>query len=177
MGATLAKAAGVDQRGKVRHKGQVSPSFNGQDENLLSSRCRFDSGRGHHTSLCCAELRVAGHFFFIFSLCFILHYDYYFFIQKKDSVLAWFCTYLIRSVNFPKQTYVGKTDRTMKIRLAEHNAGLSIHTKKYLPWKLECCVMFCDLERALAFEDYLKGGSGQAFAKRHLWRKQENSHE
>ncbi len=44
--------------------------------------------------------------------------------------------YILRSVNFPKQTYRGYTE-DLKARIKAHNAGKSTHTAKYLPWELE----------------------------------------
>ncbi len=43
--------------------------------------------------------------------------------------------YLIRSINFPDQTYIGFSE-DLKQRIADHNAGKSTHTAKYAPWKL-----------------------------------------
>lgn len=63
--------------------------------------------------------------------------------------------------------YVGTTDNVER-RLAEHNAGKSIHTNKHTPWRLKSSVAFVDRSRAEAFERYLKSHSGRAFAKRHL---------
>jgi predicted GIY-YIG superfamily endonuclease len=57
----------------------------------------------------------------------------------------------------------------LKARLAEHNAGGSPHTSKYVPWKIAVAVYFADGSKAHAFERYLKHGSGHAFARRHLW--------
>jgi putative endonuclease len=53
-------------------------------------------------------------------------------------------------------------------RFAEPNAGKSIHTSKYKPWRLVTYVAFSDELKAASFERYLKPGSGHAFAKRHL---------
>lgn len=63
--------------------------------------------------------------------------------------------------------YVGRTN-AIDHRLLEHNAGESVHTNKYKPWKLMTYVCFDDKEKAIAFERYLKSGSGRSFAKRHL---------
>jgi|ERR1700722_3981446 GIY-YIG catalytic domain-containing protein len=41
--------------------------------------------------------------------------------------------YILRSINFPKQEYVGAT-ADLKRRLPEHNAGKSTHTAKFRPW-------------------------------------------
>jgi putative endonuclease len=43
--------------------------------------------------------------------------------------------YIIRSINFPEQEYIGATSN-LKRRLPEHNAGKSAHTAKFKPWKL-----------------------------------------
>jgi len=37
-----------------------------------------------------------------------------------------------------------------------------------MPWKVEAYFAFETREKAAAFEDYLKSGSGHAFAKRHF---------
>ncbi len=76
--------------------------------------------------------------------------------------------YLIRSVKFPDQTYVGLTSDVQK-RLSAHNAGQSSHTSKYTPWKLVAYLGFVDEEKAADFEKYLKSGSGRAFAANRFW--------
>ncbi len=76
--------------------------------------------------------------------------------------------YLIRSVGFPSQTYVGFT-ADLKQRMSAHNSGASKHTAKYRPWDLVSYHVFADESKAQAFEYYLKSGSGQAFAKKRLW--------
>jgi predicted GIY-YIG superfamily endonuclease len=79
-----------------------------------------------------------------------------------------FYVYLIQSTNFPDQRYTGMT-KDLKARLAKHNEGGSPHTSKYKPWKLVAYIAFQDREKAAEFEQYLKSGSGRAFANRHLW--------
>ena len=76
--------------------------------------------------------------------------------------------YLLRSVPNPTQRYIGMTDN-LKGRLEDHNAGKSSHTSKYKPWKIVVAVRFEDDSKAIAFEKYLKSGSGHAFTNRHLW--------
>ena len=76
--------------------------------------------------------------------------------------------YLLQSEAVPNQRYVGSTDN-LKKRVAEHNAGASPHTSHWRPWKLVVAIHFEDKEKALAFEQYLKKGSGHAFARRHFW--------
>jgi putative endonuclease len=82
--------------------------------------------------------------------------------------------YILRSKNFPAQTYTGSTSDLRK-RLAEHNAGKSIHTNKFKPWDLIAYIAVPEKHLAEELESYLKSGSGRAFAKRHLltqnWRK------
>ena len=76
--------------------------------------------------------------------------------------------YLIRSIPFPDQHYVGITDDIDK-RIQHHNNGGSQHTRKYKPWSLVTYVAFTDSAKAFAFEKYLKTGSGRAFALKRLW--------
>ena len=52
-----------------------------------------------------------------------------------------FYVYLIRSISFPDQVYVGTTEN-LKKRLEAHNAGGSVHTAKYKPWELIVCMDF-----------------------------------
>jgi putative endonuclease len=63
--------------------------------------------------------------------------------------------------------YVGITD-DLRARLTKHDAGEVTHTSKYKPWRLKTYVAFSDEERAIAFEKYLKSGSGRAFANKRL---------
>ena len=50
-------------------------------------------------------------------------------------------------------------------RLSKHNSGAVTHTSKFRPWRIKSYVAFADETRAIAFERYLKSGSGRAFAK------------
>jgi len=76
--------------------------------------------------------------------------------------------YLLQSEAVLGQRYVGVTS-DLKRRLTEHNAGKSLHTAKYVPWKLVTYVAFADERKAQNFERYLKSGSGHAFARKRLW--------
>lgn len=76
--------------------------------------------------------------------------------------------YLIESESHIGQRYVGVTN-DLRRRLAEHNAGESPHTSKYMPWRLVTYIAFTDQTKAIAFEPYLKSGSGHAFARKRLW--------
>ena len=73
--------------------------------------------------------------------------------------------YLIQSINFPENLYVGySTD--IQQRLETHNSGGSIHTAKFRPWKLVMYLAFEDQVTAKEFEAYLKSQSGRAFLKK-----------
>ncbi|MFA6039721.1 MAG: GIY-YIG nuclease family protein [Candidatus Peribacteraceae bacterium] len=63
--------------------------------------------------------------------------------------------------------YVGITDDVQR-RLAEHNEGRSMYTKKHKPWKVKSYTAFLERARAEAFERYLKTHSGRAFTKKHF---------
>ncbi len=75
--------------------------------------------------------------------------------------------YMPRSIEAPEHLYVGKT-ADLKERPRRHNAGESVHTWKFRPWKLKGYIAFPDHAKADKFELYLKSGSGRAFAKRHF---------
>ena len=76
--------------------------------------------------------------------------------------------YLIQSIPFPNQRYIGLTS-DIKDRIDAHNEGRSPHTSKYKPWKLVTYLAFSNESKAVEFEQYLKSGSGRAFANRRLW--------
>jgi putative endonuclease len=76
-----------------------------------------------------------------------------------------FFVYLLRSKESPENCYVGVTN-DVEIRLAEHNAGESIHTNKFRPWELVGYVAFVTLDKAKAFEAYLKCGTGRSFCRK-----------
>jgi putative endonuclease len=75
--------------------------------------------------------------------------------------------YILESVQTPGAKYVGST-RDLKKRLGDHNSGRSVYTAKYRPWTLVCYHAFADQNRAIAFEKYLKTGSGHEFRRRHF---------
>ena len=78
-----------------------------------------------------------------------------------------FYTYILRSLSHPDQRYIGSTS-DLKSRLIKLNSGEVPHTSKFKPWKIEAYFAFETNEKAVAFEAYLKTGSGHAFAKRHF---------
>jgi putative endonuclease len=75
--------------------------------------------------------------------------------------------YLLKSQSKPKQPYVGLT-RDLRKRLKDHDEGRSPHTAKFRPWILIAYFAFAEEGTAIAFEKYLKSGSGRAFIRRHL---------
>jgi putative endonuclease len=87
---------------------------------------------------------------------------------KWDWNPAMHYVYLIQSISHPEQKYTSSTSDLRK-RLLAHNNGESLHTAKFVPWKLVGYLAFDNKQRALDFEKYLKSGSGGAFAKKRLW--------
>jgi putative endonuclease len=75
--------------------------------------------------------------------------------------------YLLKSRSDPKQYYIGSTG-DLRNRFEQHNDGTSPHTKKFRPWELLAYFAFKNRPSAVAFEQYLKSGSGRAFVKRHF---------
>lgn len=74
--------------------------------------------------------------------------------------------YVLRS-EADRRPYVGVTCDVPQ-RLETHNSGGSRHTAPHRPWRLVVTLEFSTEQSALAFERYLKTGSGRAFAKRHF---------
>ena len=78
--------------------------------------------------------------------------------------------YVLESLTDPERHYTGHTSDDVGVRLSWHNQGRSPHTSKHRPWKVIVSMEFCEERVAVAFERYLKSGSGRAFAKRHFFR-------
>ncbi|MBA3968148.1 MAG: GIY-YIG nuclease family protein [Nitrospirales bacterium] len=76
--------------------------------------------------------------------------------------------YLIRSESHPKQSYIGITS-DLKKRLIVHKNGGFVYTSKFKYWKLITYMAYSEDSKTLAFERYLKSGSGRTFAKKRLW--------
>ncbi len=74
--------------------------------------------------------------------------------------------YMLSSTGY-QQTYTGFT-KDLRKRIDDHNAGRSKHTKKFKPWLLVSYFAFESEHRARDFEEYLKTGSGIAFARKHI---------
>jgi len=78
-----------------------------------------------------------------------------------------FYIYILQSLSNPDKTYVGFTENIER-RLSEHNAGSQVYSHRYAPWDLLAYTAFKDRISALAFELYLKSGSGKAFLTKHF---------
>ena len=76
--------------------------------------------------------------------------------------------YLLQSIADETHRYVGFTG-DLRQRLPDHNAGKLETPARYRPWRLVTYLGFSSKKQALAFERYLKSGSGHAFAQRRLW--------
>ncbi len=76
--------------------------------------------------------------------------------------------YILQSKTFPNRFYTGFTEN-IETRLKDHNSGKDPHTSKYKPWELVSYLAFSDKSKAADFEQYLKSGSGHAFANKRLW--------
>jgi putative endonuclease len=84
-----------------------------------------------------------------------------------QASLLMFYVYLLKSESHPGQRYVGST-RDLRQRLRVHDQGRCGHTAKFRPWLLIAYFAFADEKTSIAFEKYLKSGSGRAFINRHF---------
>ena len=79
-----------------------------------------------------------------------------------------FYVYIMESIRYPILRYIGFTGNKLDLRLKQHNEGTTTSTARYRPWRLIWTGAFQDKQMALAFETYLKSGSGRAFASKRL---------
>jgi predicted GIY-YIG superfamily endonuclease len=87
--------------------------------------------------------------------------------KKVSNMTSFYYVYVLVSKVDPTRHYIGLTD-DLDSRLTTHNDGQSPHTSKHRPWKIETAIAFRSREKAAAFEKYLKGHSGRAFAAKHF---------
>lgn len=90
-------------------------------------------------------------------------------LQSVSMALPKTIVYVLKSEPDPARYYTGLTSN-LADRLEAHNAGRCPHTASGKPWIIDVIVRFSDERRAVAFEHYLKSGSDNALAKRHLRR-------
>ncbi len=79
---------------------------------------------------------------------------------------AFFYVYVLQSRKY-NELYIGYT-KDLKKRLVQHNEGLNVSTKRYMPWEIiyyEACRDMLDAERR---EKYLKTSQGRRLLKRRL---------
>ena len=76
--------------------------------------------------------------------------------------------YLLESISAPNRRYIGFSSN-LRQRLVEHNEGKLPNTARYRPWRIVSYLGFSSKKQALAFEKYIKSGSGHAFAHKRLW--------
>lgn len=74
--------------------------------------------------------------------------------------------YILKS-RLNEQFYVGHT-ADLQARLKDHNSGKASYTSKFKPWDIMTYIAVPSEIQAIAFERYLKSGSGRAFSKRHF---------
>jgi predicted GIY-YIG superfamily endonuclease len=79
-----------------------------------------------------------------------------------------FHVYILRSIPYPNQIYIGFSSVDMATRLERHNAGSTPATARYAPWVIAWHCTFPDKQKAMDFEAYLKSGSGRAFLYKRL---------
>jgi predicted GIY-YIG superfamily endonuclease len=92
--------------------------------------------------------------------------------------------YHLRSTSRPSKTYIGMTllrsapeaglcfegqAEEVPSRLQAHNDGLCPSTIRFRPWELVTYIAVQSEDQARKLEQYLKTGSGHAFAHKHLW--------
>ncbi len=77
-------------------------------------------------------------------------------------------TYILRN-SITNRYYIGYTP-DLKNRLQKHLSGKVLSTKSNLNYHLEWYCAFKTRDQALAFEQYLKTGSGVAFMKKRFFK-------
>ena len=75
--------------------------------------------------------------------------------------------YVLKNGEAPARHYTGVTSDVAN-RLASTTQATVPHTARHRPWSIDVVIEFADERRAVAFERYLKSGSGVAFAHRHF---------
>ncbi|MCC5806996.1 MAG: GIY-YIG nuclease family protein [Opitutales bacterium] len=108
-------------------------------ESLTLRHSKLSAAKAGRTTLeFRAQLRMAGHFYYV---------------------------YILESERKPGATYVGFTE-DLRARLAAHNAGNCIATRPLRPWRILSYHAVRGKETARALEKYLKSASGKAFANK-----------
>ncbi|MBI2420712.1 MAG: GIY-YIG nuclease family protein [Candidatus Levybacteria bacterium] len=79
-----------------------------------------------------------------------------------------FYTYILKN-HVTSRYYIGYSPN-LKNRLIKHKSGKVLSTKSNLNYELEWYCAFKTKDKALAFEKYLKTGSGIAFMKKRFFK-------
>ena len=87
--------------------------------------------------------------------------------RSEDMKTIFTYVYLLKSKTNPDLPYVGQTT-DLNRRLAQHNAGKNVSTRRHRPWQIRVAIAFYERDKAVAFEKYLKSHSGRAFASKHF---------
>jgi len=80
---------------------------------------------------------------------------------------TFYYVYILQSEADPDKHYTGKT-QDLQSRLKAHNSGKVSHTSQYVPRRMINYFAFPAIEKASAFEKYLKTHSGRAFTSKHF---------
>ena len=75
-----------------------------------------------------------------------------------------FYVYYLQSLSHSNRTYIGYTSN-LKQRIADHNAGKSVYTKDFKPWRIIGFLCFDSELKAIRFEKHLKSHAGRIFLK------------
>ena len=86
--------------------------------------------------------------------------------SENSSKQAFLYVYVLESL-VKKELYIGVTD-DLKRRLVQHNSGLNVSTKRYMPWRVIYYEACCDRLDAERREKYLKTSQGRRLLKRRL---------
>jgi putative endonuclease len=81
---------------------------------------------------------------------------------------GWWYVYRLQSIASPENGYTGAT-QNLRRRLQQHNSGENRSTAADAPFRVVFAAAFPTKVTALAFESYLKTGSGIAFGRKRLW--------
>jgi putative endonuclease len=76
-------------------------------------------------------------------------------------------TYILQFILNQNRFYIGFTIDLKRI-LSDRNSFKSIHTNKFIPWKIKNYFAFEEKYMAEKFEKYLKSGNGRIFIKKHF---------
>ena len=77
-----------------------------------------------------------------------------------------FYAYVMRSVNFDYY-YKGHCEN-LEVRLTQHNSGMTLSIRKYVPFEVAYFEQFETREEAISREQYFKSAAGRRFLKTKL---------